>query len=126
MSCYHEWALSRTQRLGNQLLATAIGDFARDVPFDEWPHWKQYSVDPPSSETVAAIREEQTVAAAVNSVVQALSELNTAFAGLAVSLGAAIPDPFWRGSVDSLAGRQLKWAYPPSAKESNARFHIGP
>ena len=32
-------------------------------------------------------------------------QLNTAFAGLAVSLGAAIPDPLWRGSVDSLAGR---------------------
>ena len=35
------WGLIRsTSRLGNELLATAIGDFAEGVPFDEWPHWK--------------------------------------------------------------------------------------
>jgi hypothetical protein len=116
VSCYHEWALNRgIQRLGNELLTTAIGDFAQGVPFYEWPHWKEFAVDPPRFETVAALREEQTVAAAVNSVAQALSELNTSFRSLAVSLGIAIPEPLWSGSLDSLAGRQLKWVYPASA-----------
>jgi hypothetical protein len=116
VSCHHYWGLARsTARLGNELLATAIGDFAEGVPFEEWPHWKQYSVDPPSRETAAALRQEQTVPAAVNKVVTALSELNAAFAAMATSLGATIPDPPWRGSVDSLAGRQLKWVYPTVA-----------
>ena len=118
VSCYHEWALRRsTQRLGNELLTSAIGDFAEGVPFHEWPHWKQYAVEPPSSESVAVLREEQTVPTAVNSMVQGLCELNTAFARLATSLGKTIPDPLWRGSLDSLAGRQLKWVYPVSAGE---------
>jgi hypothetical protein len=34
---------------------------------------------------------------------------------MAASLGAAITEPLWRGSLDSLAGRQLKWVYPATA-----------
>jgi len=57
VSCYGEWS-TRTWRLGNELLATAIGDFAKGVPFYEWPHWRQYAVEPPSSETVAVLNQE--------------------------------------------------------------------
>jgi hypothetical protein len=118
VSCRYYWGLVRsTWRLGNELLATAIGDFAEGVPFEEWPHWKQYAVEAPSPETAAALGEEQTVAAAVNWVVQALGELNSAFSAMALSLGAAIPDAPWRGSLDSLAGRQLKWVYPTAADD---------
>jgi hypothetical protein len=116
VSCRDYWGLVRsTSRVGNELLATAIGDFAEGVPFEEWPHWKQYAVEPPGPETAAALRDEQTVAAAVNSVVQALTELNAALAAVAASLRLDIPDPPWQGSLDSLAGRQLKWVYPASA-----------
>jgi hypothetical protein len=39
VSCYGEWGLTRgTWRLGNELLATAIGDFAEGIPFYEWLH----------------------------------------------------------------------------------------
>jgi len=45
------WGLDRsTSRIGNELLSTYIGDFAEGVPFEEWPHWKQYAVEPPSLE----------------------------------------------------------------------------
>jgi hypothetical protein len=109
VSCRDYWGLGRsTARLGNELLSTAIGDFAEGVPFEEWPHWQQFAVEPPSRETAVVLREEQTVAAAVNSVVEALDELNIAFATMASSLGVAIPDVPWRGSLDSLTGRQLK------------------
>jgi hypothetical protein len=118
VSCQHYWGLvSSTTRIGNELLATAIGDFAEGVPFDEWPHWKQYAVDPPSLETVKSLRQEQTVPEAVNSLVKALDTLNTAFAGMATSFGVAIADPLWGGSLDSLAGRQLKWVYPATADD---------
>jgi len=116
VSCHHYWGLVRsTGRLGNELLATAIGDFAEGVPFEEWPHWQQYAVEPPSPETAAALRTEQTIAAAVNSVVEALSELNIDFAAMTASVGVPIPGALWRGSLDSLAGRQLKWVYPAAA-----------
>lgn len=116
VSCHHYWGLVRsTSRMGNELLATAIGDFAEGVPFEEWPHWQQYAVEPPSPETAAALRAEQIIAAAVNSVVEALSRLNINFAAMAASLGVAIPGALWRGSLDSLAGRQLKWVYPAAA-----------
>jgi hypothetical protein len=75
VSCHGERGLTRsTWRLGNGLLATAIGDFAQGVPFHEWPHWQQHAVEPASSETVAVLKQEQTVAGAVNSLVQALAE----------------------------------------------------
>jgi hypothetical protein len=118
VSCYGEWGLTRsTWKLENEILATAIGDFAEGVPFYEWPHWQQYAVEPPSSEAAAVLRQEQTVADAVNALVQSLGGLNAAFARLAFSLGVDIPDPLWSGSLDSLAGRQLKWVYPTSADD---------
>jgi len=47
--CRHYWGLVRsTSRLGNELVATAIGDFAEGVPLEEWPHWKQYAVPLPA------------------------------------------------------------------------------
>ena len=118
VSCRSYWGLVRsTRRLGNELLATAIGDFAEGVPFEEWPHWKQYAVEPPSQDVEAALGEEQTVPAAVNSLCHALDELNAGFAVTAGRLGVAISGPLWRGSLDSLAGRQLKWVYPADADD---------
>ncbi|MDO8530556.1 MAG: hypothetical protein Q7T26_00060 [Dehalococcoidia bacterium] len=112
------WGLVRsTSRIGNELLATAIGDFAEGVPFEEWSHWKEYAVEPPSRETAAALGGEQTVPDAVNSLVRALRTLNATFARFAGSFGVAIPDPLWQGSLDSLAGRQLKWVYPADADD---------
>lgn len=118
VSCHHYWGLVRsTARVGNELLATGIGDFAGGVPFEEWPHWKQYAVEFPSLETVQALRQEQTVPEAINSLVKALATLNTAFAGMASSFGVASLCTLWRGSLDSLAGRQLKWVYPSTADD---------
>jgi hypothetical protein len=118
VSRLHYWGLVRsTSRLGNELLATAIGDFAEGVPFEEWPRWEQYAVEPPSPETAAALRTEQTVAAAVNLVVQELTGLNDAFAAMTASLGVSTNGPVWSGSLDSLAGRQLKWVYPAVADD---------
>ena len=113
------WGLDRsTFRVGNELLSTAIGDFAECVPFEEWPHWKQYAVEPPSSETSRALTQELAVPTAVNSLVEALERLNGAFSHMAGAfrVGGNI-DPLWRGSLDSLAGRQLKWIYPATADD---------
>jgi hypothetical protein len=118
VSCHHYWGLVRsTARVGNEPLATAIGDFAEGVPFEEWPHWKQYAVEPPSPETAKALMQEQSVPDAVNFLVKALNTLNAAFAAMAVSFGVAIREPLWRGSLDSLAGRQLKWVYLATADD---------
>lgn len=118
VSCHHYWGLVRsTRRIGNELLATAIGDFAESVPLEEWPHWKMYAVEPPSPETAKSLGQEQSVPDAVNSLVQALETLNAAFAAMAVSLQVPIVDCLWRGSLDSLAGRQLKWVYPATTDD---------
>ncbi len=115
VSCYY-WGLTRsTARIGNELLSTAIGDFAEGVPFEEWPHWKQYAVEPPSPETSRALVDEPTVPEAVNSVAGALERLNAAFADMASALRGPIRGNVWRGSLDSLAGRQMKWVYPATA-----------
>jgi len=118
VSCCHYWGLVRsTSRLGNELLSTAIGDFAEGAPFEEWPHWKQYAVEPPSPETAKSLAQETTIPETVNSLVNALNRLNAAFAEMAASLGVTITEPLWRGSLDSLAGRQLKWVYPATADD---------
>jgi hypothetical protein len=118
VTCRYYWGLDRsTARLGNELLSTAIGDFAQGVPFEEWPHWKQYAVEPPSSDTVRSLVQEKPVPEAVNALVMALQRLNTAFADIAASFDATIPIDLWRGSLDGLAGRSLKWVYPASADD---------
>lgn len=116
VSCGGYWGLTRsTSRIGNELLATGIGDFAEGVPFEEWPHWKDYAVEPPSADTVRGLTQETPIPKAVNSLVESLNGLNSVFAELADLLGATISEPLWRGSLDSLAGRQLKWVYPATA-----------
>ncbi len=115
VSC-HYWGLTRsTTRIGNELLSTAIGDLAEGVPFEEWPHWKQYAVEPPSPETLRALVDEPRVPEAVNSVAGALERLNAAFTDMASALRVPIRDNVWGGSLDSLAGRQMKWVYPATA-----------
>jgi hypothetical protein len=119
VSCHSFWGLSRsTERWGNELLSTAIGDFAEGVPFDEWRHWQQHVVDPPSPESAAALRVDQTVPAVVNALVSALSALNRSFASASSKFGVSSVDGLWRGSVDSLAGRQLKWVYSSAADDN--------
>lgn len=118
VSCRNYWGLVRsTSRLGNELLSSTIGDFAEGVPFEEWSHWKQYAVEPPSPETAKSLAQEMTIPYAVNSLVNALHRLNAAFEEMAASLGVLIAEPLWRGSLDSLAGRQLKWIYPATADD---------
>lgn len=118
VSCLHYWGLVRsTRRLGNELLATGIGDFAEGVPFEEWPHWRQHAVEPPTLDTERTLTQEKTVPDAVNALVDALHGLNGAFACLTSSFPAAVSAPLWNGSLDSLAGRQLKWVYPVGAAD---------
>ena len=112
------WGLDRSvSRIGNELISTAIGDFAKGVPFEEWQHWKQHAVEPPSLETIRALCEEQTVPDAVNCLVEQLNALDEMLANLADVMGAEISVPFWNGSIESLAGRQLKWVYPTTADD---------
>lgn len=120
LHCGYYWGLYRsTSRVGNELLSTMIQDFAEGVPFEEWPHWKQYAVEPPSVETVRALSEEVPIPKAIRGLHDALSELNDAFARFAYALGVQSDETFvWEGSLDSLAGTQLQWVYPSSADDS--------
>ena len=116
--CRNYWGLSHgAMRIGNELLSTNIGDFAEGIPFEEWPHWKQFSVEPPSQETISALCQEQTIPEAVNSLASHLGTLNVTFAHLASRLGVTVPEPLWQGSLGSLVGRQLKWNYPTIADD---------
>lgn len=118
VSCYNEWGLVRsTSRIGNELLSTGIGDFAEGVPFEEWPHWKQYVVEPPSSESFQVLASEKSIQEAVNDLASALTELNSSFLDLSRCFGVHEAKTLWTGSLDSLAGRQLKWVYPVAADD---------
>jgi hypothetical protein len=118
VSCRDYWSLSRsTARLGNELLYTAIGDFAEGVPFEEWPHWLQYASEPPNQDTIAAALQELPIPEAVNALFSSLQRLNASFSEMAGSRGLALDTPLWLGSLDSLAGRQLKWVYPATSDD---------
>lgn len=110
------WGLTRsTSRIGNELLSTGIGDFAEGVPFEEWQHWKGYSIDPPSPDSLRSILQEVPIPKAVNVLAGTLDRLNATFAEMANASAVKISEPLWRGSLDSLAGHQLKWVYPATA-----------
>lgn len=113
--CHSYWGLYRsTRRIGNDLLSTSIGDFAEGVPLEEWPHWKQYATDPPTRETYDRVNAEKRIPDAVNDVVEQLELLDRGFAALARAIGLSL-DSIWRGALDSLAGRHLKWVYSSSS-----------
>jgi hypothetical protein len=118
VNCQHYWGLTRsTSRLGNELVSTGIGDFAEGVPLSEWQHWAQYVVEAPSSETIQALQTEPTVCESVNRLVGELGMLNNAFSSLASSLSTNLTGSLWQGSIESLAGRQLKWVYSAGASD---------
>lgn len=118
LRCGGFWGLTRsTSRIGNELLASAIGDFAEGVPFHEWSHWKQHAVPPPSVETKEALADETTIPDAVNRVGQRFEALSDTFERFAENVGAPVDRRLWDGNLDSLAGRQLKWVYPATAAD---------
>jgi len=63
------------------------------------------------------LRKERTVHEGINHLVDELRTLNNAFRSLASSLSANVSENLWQGSIDSLAGRQLKWVYPSGAND---------
>jgi hypothetical protein len=110
------WGLTRSSsRIGNALVATGIGDFAEGVPFDEWSHWKEYAIEPPNPDSIRGFLQERPIPEVVDALVQALNNLNDVFARMTAALCVTTTDAIWRGSLDSLAGRQLKWVYPATA-----------
>jgi hypothetical protein len=116
--CQSYWGLSRsTQRHGNELISTYIGDFAEGVPYHEWAHWRQYAVPPPSIATLNALNAEQTIPDAVNGLVDDLRRMNEAVSAFATRCAGTLVDAVWTGSLDSLSGRQLKWIYPSTAHD---------
>ena len=118
VSCRDYWALNRsTGRIGNELVYTAIGDFAEGVPFEEWPHWLQYASEPPNQDALTAARQEMPIPEAVNKLFTSLKRLNASFSEMAKSRGVILDTPLWEGSLDSLAGRQLKWVYPTTSDD---------
>jgi hypothetical protein len=118
VSCRDYWALNRsTGRIGNELVYTAIGDFAEGVPFEEWPHWLQYASEPLNQDALTAARQETPIPEAVNKLFTSLRRLSTSFSEMAKSRGVILDTPLWQGSLDSLAGRQLKWVYPTTSDD---------
>lgn len=116
--CGHYWGLTRsTARIGNELLSTAIVDFAEGVPFEEWPHWQQHAVPRPSDAMATELRGEVEVPAAVDGVMRALQGLNAVAVRLARLGGSASPAALWSGSRDSIAAKQLKWVYTNAATD---------
>jgi hypothetical protein len=118
VTCSYYWGLNRsTGRVGNELLHTFIGDFAQGVPLEEWPHWKQYAVEPPDTASLAVIRAETEIPEAVNDVLDSFRRLNEAFLGFCDAAGIAPSSDVWQGSSDGLAARQLKWVYRTGADD---------
>lgn len=116
--CSHYWGLYRsTYRLGNELLVTSIGDFAEGVPYEEWPHWGQYAVDPPDKEFINLLKQEQTVINSVNVLIKTLNNLNMVFSEMSRCFGINNPEPLWNSSIECISCRQLKWIYPANANE---------
>lgn len=114
--CGSAWGLERsTGRIGNELLSTAIGDFAEGVPYREWQHWLQFAVSPPDTGGLTVLRREEPLPESVNRVLRSFMRLNEVFARLVEDRTGTIGDVLWSGSTESLAARQLKWVYPTNA-----------
>lgn len=118
VSCRGYWGLNRsTGLIGNELVYTTIGDFAEGVPFEEWPHWLQYASKPPNQDALKAAQQEMPIPEAVNTLFTSLRRVNASFSEMTKSRGLILDTPIWQGSLNSLAGRQLKWVYPTASDD---------
>ena len=116
--CQDYWGLRKSiSRIGNDLLKTYIGDFAEELPFEEWSHWQQFAVEPPSSETFRTINGEPKIPSEVKYLIQNLDMLNKALTNLAQAMNVIALTSFWCGSGESLAARSLKRVYPTTASD---------
>lgn len=116
--CGSHWALNRsTFRLGNDLICTAMGDWAEGVPYSEWLHWQMHAVEPPSYEAVEALRGDKSLPDLVNGLSQGFSNLNASFFSFVSAIGGNSGERLWGGSLDGLPARQMKWVYPSNASE---------
>jgi hypothetical protein len=114
----HYWGLNRsTSRIGNDYITTAIGDFAEGVTLKEWPHWGHYAVAPADVDTSRA-NAEVPIPTIINSLVDTLEDLNSAFATLKWALRSDSEQRLWLGSRDSSVARRLKYFYPAGADEN--------
>lgn len=115
VSCYPFWAL-RSTRIGNELLQIHIGEFS-ELPFHEWEYWRKYLIEPPSAERVLELRAIETLPSRINTLESSLLRLNECISNLATALSITVEEDFWKGSSDSLAGRQIKSFYPAYTSE---------
>jgi len=118
VNCGVYWGLQKSvSRIGNDLLSTWVGDFANEVPFGEWVHWKQFAVEPPSSETLRGLNEMPKIPDQINCLIGNLNRLSHALEELAHAMNVRVTNSFWRGSVESLAARHLKMVYATNASD---------
>lgn len=116
--CHDYWGLYRsTHRIGNDLLSTMFCDFAEGVSVHEWPHWQQYAVEPPILETLKTMSEEKPIPKAITELIEELDWLNDRVQDYARVRSLSLDEHPWRGMLDSLAARQLKWVYPVAAHD---------
>lgn len=112
------WSLQRgTHRIGNALISTGIGDFAEGVPFEEWPHWKQYSVFPPDEQALQRYLQELPLPEVINRLLDSLQALNGAAIYCEGHFSAPPHGPVWEGIGHDEAIRKLKSVYPDSARD---------
>lgn len=116
--CGNRWSLSRsTFLIGNELLSTWIGDFAQGVPEEEWAHWKSFSVEPPSAESLNTFCEEETLPNMINSFVESMKQMNDSVVDFSFTVGAKDVALIWKVDDQDPALRQLKSVYPSNASE---------
>jgi len=64
------WGIYRgIWRLGDELIAVHLGDLAEGLPYDEWPHWLQYNVEPISEEELRELQKIQPIQKLLNTLV---------------------------------------------------------
>lgn len=121
--CGGWWSLQRsTHRIGNALVATAIGDFAEGVPFDEWPHWKQYSAPPPDDQALQRFLQELPLPEIINRLLDTLEGLNGAAIYCEGHLGTPQHGPVWAGDGQDETIQKLKSVYPDSVRDEELRL----
>ena len=118
--CGGWWSLDRsTNRIGNALVSTAIGDFAEGVPFEEWPHWKQYSVARPDDRSLQQYLQELPLPKAVNGLLASLQALNGAAIYCEGHFSTPRHGPIWAEDGLDEAISKLKYVYPDSARDED-------
>lgn len=116
------WGVGRgIWRVGDELIAAHVGDVAGSLPYEEWIHWKQNNIDPPSIEEIRELQKTKPIQQLLNVLVSEVESFEKKQLFFMARRGIEVNEPlfkFQKGEQKKGVIRELKKTFTRTATRS--------